>query len=59
MGTDPRESVVDAELKVHGVANLYVASCAVFPAGGSSNPTFTMMALAMRLADRLVTLLRG
>jgi choline dehydrogenase-like flavoprotein len=54
MGTSAAESVVDADLKVHGVANLFVASCAVFPSGGSSNPTFTLMALTMRLADHLV-----
>jgi choline dehydrogenase-like flavoprotein len=53
MGTDITESVVDTDLKVHGLDNLHVASCAVFPSGGSSNPTFTMMALAMRLADHL------
>ncbi len=53
MGNDARGSVVDSELRVHGVENLYVASCAVFPGGGSSNPTFTMMGLAMRLAERL------
>ena len=53
MGTDPRTSVVDAELRVHGLENLYVASCAVFPAGGSSNPTFTLMALALRLAEQM------
>ena len=56
MGVDPATSVVDIDLKVHGLANLHVASCAVFPAGGSSNPTFTMMALTMRLADHLGTL---
>lgn len=53
MGTDPSASVVTPELAMHGVANLHVASCAVYPSGGSSNPTFTMMALTLRLADRL------
>jgi choline dehydrogenase-like flavoprotein len=53
MGDDARASVVDHDLRVHGVANLYVASCAVYPSGGSSNPTFTLMALALRLAERL------
>lgn len=53
MGTDPAKSVVDSSLRVHGVRNLYIVSCAVFPTGGSSNPTFTMMALAFRLADKL------
>lgn len=53
MGTDPHESVVGPDLRVHNLANLYVASCAVYPAGGSSNPTFTLMALSLRLADAL------
>jgi len=45
--------VVNANLQVHGIANLYLASCSTFPTGGSSNPTFTLMALSLRLADRL------
>jgi choline dehydrogenase-like flavoprotein len=53
MGVNPATSVVDSSLKVHGLENLYIVSCSVFPTGGSSNPTFTMMALALRLADRL------
>jgi choline dehydrogenase-like flavoprotein len=53
MGDDPLISVVDRDLTVHGLSNLSVASCAVFPSGSSSNPTFTMMALSLRLADRL------
>jgi choline dehydrogenase-like flavoprotein len=53
MGTDARSSVVDRDLAFHGLDNLYVASCAVFPSGSSSNPTFTMMALTLRLADHL------
>ncbi len=53
MGSDPAESVVDSRLKAHGLANLHVASCAVYPSGGSSNPTFTLMALALRLGDYL------
>jgi len=53
MGTDPASSVVDPNLTVHGLTNLHIASCAVFPSGNSSNPTFTMMALSLRLADRL------
>jgi len=57
MGDDPAASVVDRNLKVHGLSNLHVASCAAFPSGSSSNPTFTMMALALRLADHLAALL--
>jgi choline dehydrogenase-like flavoprotein len=53
MGTSQDNSVVDKELRVHGVNNLYIAGCSVYPSGGSSNPTFTMMALACRLSDFL------
>jgi choline dehydrogenase-like flavoprotein len=53
MGSSSAQSVVDANLQVHGVENLYVASCSVFPTGGSSNPTFSLMALAMRLSERI------
>ena len=58
MGTDPRASVVDPDLRVHGLSNLSVASCAVFPSGSSSNPTFTLMALTLRLADHLAEKIR-
>jgi len=58
MGHDPADSVVDPNLKLHQMDNLHVASCAVFPSGSSSNPTFTMMALTMRLADRLAAALK-
>jgi choline dehydrogenase-like flavoprotein len=57
MGTDAQTSVVDPHLRVHQLQNLHIASCAVFPSGSSSNPTFTMMALTMRLADRLAGLI--
>jgi choline dehydrogenase-like flavoprotein len=53
MSTDPRQGVVDAASKVHGVANLYVAGSSVFPTYGSSNPTLNLVALTLRLADRL------
>lgn len=53
MGVDPTSSVVDTNLKVHGLSNLHIASCAVFPSGSSSNPTFTLIALTLRLADQL------
>lgn len=54
MGADAATSVVDRDLRVHEATNLRVASCAVFPTGGSSNPTFTMVALTLRLADELI-----
>lgn len=55
MGTHPSCSVVDGSLQVHGIRNLRVLSCAVFPTFGSSNPTFTMLALGLRLADQFAT----
>jgi choline dehydrogenase-like flavoprotein len=58
MGDDPRSSVVDANLRVHGVANLSIASAAVFPDGTPQLPTLPLVALTMRLADRLVAELR-
>jgi GMC oxidoreductase/NAD(P)-binding Rossmann-like domain len=59
MGTDPASSVVDRNLKVHGVSNLFVASCSVYPTGGCANPTFTLMALALRLGDHLADSLKA
>jgi choline dehydrogenase-like flavoprotein len=53
MGVDPAESVVDPDLRVHGVANLYCAGGSVFPTSGCANPTFTIVALSARLADHL------
>ena len=53
MAKSPADGVVDAQLRVHGVDNLFVASCSVFPTGGSSNPTLTLMQLTLRLAQRL------
>jgi choline dehydrogenase-like flavoprotein len=53
MGSDPRTSVVDAEMRVHGVGNLSIASAATFPDGRAQLPTLTMMALALRLSERL------
>jgi choline dehydrogenase-like flavoprotein len=53
MGRTPEEGVVDTDLRVHGVQNLSIASGAVFPTGGHSNPTLTILALTFRLADRL------
>lgn len=53
MGTDPASSVVDADCRVHGYRNLYVAGSSVFSSGGSLNPTLTIVALAHRLADHL------
>lgn len=53
MHVDPRQGVVDPNGRVHGIDNLYVAGSSVFPTVGAANPTFTIVALALRLADHL------
>jgi len=53
MSDDPKLGVVDANCRVHGVANLYVAGSSVFPTAGFANPTLTILALALRLADHI------
>jgi len=57
MNDDTRQGVVDRNARVHDVANLYVAGSSVFPTGGWPNPTLTIVALSMRLADHLKNLL--
>ena len=53
MGEDARKSVVDADLKVHGVENLFVASSSVFPTTGQANSTLLAVAFGIRLAHHL------
>ena len=53
MGKDPSRSVTDAAGRVHGFSNLYVAGSSLFPASSAANPTLTIVALALRLADHL------
>jgi choline dehydrogenase-like flavoprotein len=49
----PRHGVVDRACRVHGSSSVYVAGASVFPTGGYANPTLTVVALAIRLADEL------
>lgn len=58
MHADPRRGVVDADGRVHSMANLYITGSSVFPTYGLSNPTLTIVALAVRLADHLRDALR-
>jgi choline dehydrogenase-like flavoprotein len=58
MSADPRHGVVDAECRVHSVDNLYLAGSSVFSTSGFSNPTFSLVTLALRLADTLERRLR-
>jgi choline dehydrogenase-like flavoprotein len=53
MHRDPKQGVVDANSQVHGIANLHIAGTSVFPTYGASNPTMNMLALVLRLADRM------
>lgn len=53
MSRDPKVGVVDPDCRVHGVANLFVAGSSVFPSASHANPTLTIVALALRLAERL------
>ena len=53
MADDPNQGVVDRQCKVHGIDNLYVAGSSVFPTGGWAFPTFTIVALSLRLAEHL------
>lgn len=54
MSSSAKDGVVDANLKCHEVANLYVAGSSVFVTGADSNPTLTIVALADRLARHLM-----
>jgi choline dehydrogenase-like flavoprotein len=51
---DERGGVVDRDNRVFGVDNLYVSGACTFPTSGTANPTLTVVALTLRLADHLV-----
>jgi len=55
MAREQDKGVTDANCRVFGLDNVYVAGSSVFPTGGYSNPTFTIVALATRLGDYLAT----
>ena len=52
-GTDARSSVLDLDCRAHELDNLYVADASFFPSIGAVNPTLTIIANALRLADRI------
>ena len=53
MHDDPKMGVVDKNCQVHGLDNLFIAGSSVFPTAGYANPTLTIVALAVRLAEHL------
>jgi choline dehydrogenase-like flavoprotein len=53
MADDPKQGVVDRNCRLHGVEGIYIAGSSVFPTAGHANPTLMIVALALRLADRL------
>jgi choline dehydrogenase-like flavoprotein len=53
MHADPKHGVVDADCRIHGISNFYVAGSSVFPNNGSANPTLTVVAMSLRLAQHL------
>jgi len=59
MGSDPAASVVTPDLRLHGADNVYCAGGSVFPTSGCANPTFTIVALSIRLAEHLRTAVFG
>jgi choline dehydrogenase-like flavoprotein len=59
MGDDCSVSIVDPDLRVRGLSNLWICSSSVFPTSSHSNPTLTILALANRLAEKLTALKRA
>lgn len=57
MHDDPLQGVVDSNCKLHNVSNLFIAGSSVFPTGGFANPTLTIVALAIKLADHVKVVL--
>ena len=53
MHNDPHHGVVDANCRMHGISNLYIAGSSVFPSYACDDPTLTIVALALRLSDHL------
>lgn len=59
MHEDSAKGVVDADAKVHGVDNLYVAGSSIFPTSGATSPTLTIVCLTLKLADHLQPVLNS
>ena len=56
MSESPENGIVDRNCRMHSVDNVFIAGSSVFPTSGYVNPTLTIVALALRLADHIKTL---
>jgi choline dehydrogenase-like flavoprotein len=56
MSDDPKNGVVDANCKVHGIANLHIAGASCYVTAAAPTPTLTVIALSLRLSDRIKTI---
>ena len=52
-GTDPATSALDLDCRMHDLDNLYVADASFFVSSTAVNPTLTIIANALRVADRI------
>jgi len=59
MSGDPKKGVVDANCRVHGIDNLFIAGSSCFVTAGAPNPTLTLTALSLRLSDHLKETVKG
>ena len=53
MSDNPQTGVVDKNCKVFGLSNLYISSSSVFTTSSIVNPTYTIIALSLRLGEYL------
>ena len=58
MGSNKDSSVVDKNLKLHDIENLYICGSSVFPTGGHANPTLSIIQLSLRLGEHLTKKLK-
>ena len=57
MGIDLNDSVVDTDLKVHEIDNLYISGSSIFRTSTYKNPTFQIVQFSLRLADKIKSML--
>jgi len=53
MHEDPKKGVVDANCRIHGIDNFFVAGASCYTTGGAVNPTLTCVAISLRLSDHV------